>query len=154
MHRGCLLIAGRKPRKSRTASEQNNNSGVPIVTGATGGMGSATAVELVKQGWPLVLCDLDAGRARKGRSALRASGLQAEILAADIAGPAFSDRLAAVLGHRAIGAVVHAADLSPTMAEADRIFAVNWDATVRLLEMIRPRMEQGSCPVLISSSSA
>jgi len=135
-------------------TEQNTKSGVAIVTGATGGMGSATARELSAQGWPLILCDLDAGRLEAVAAPLRSGGRQAEILAGDVADPAFPDRLAAILADRPIGAVVHAAGLSPTMAEPDRILAVNYDATARLVELIRPRMAQGSCAVLISSSSA
>jgi NAD(P)-dependent dehydrogenase (short-subunit alcohol dehydrogenase family) len=40
------------------------------------------------------------------------------------------------------------------MGDAARIFSVNYDATVRLVETVRPRMSEGGCAVLISSSSA
>jgi NAD(P)-dependent dehydrogenase (short-subunit alcohol dehydrogenase family) len=39
------------------------------------------------------------------------------------------------------------------MANAARIFEVNYDATVRLTDAILPHMAQGACAVLIASSS-
>ena len=40
------------------------------------------------------------------------------------------------------------------MGDPARIFAVNYDATVRLVEVVLPRITEGGCAVLISSSSA
>ncbi len=127
---------------------------VAIVTGAAGGMGSATAAELARAGWPLILIDISAERTEAVAAPLRELGVTTEVLAGDVSAPGFIGELEALLGDRPIGAVVHAAGLSPTMGEAERIFAVNYDATVKLVELIRPRMVPGSCAVLISSSSA
>lgn len=127
---------------------------VAVITGATGGMGSATARAMAGENWPLILCDLDAERLEAAAAPLRAAGAQVETLAGDVADPDFPGMLAALLADRPIGAVVHAAGLSPTMAGAERIMAVNYDATARLVAMIRPRMAPGACAVLISSSSA
>jgi NAD(P)-dependent dehydrogenase (short-subunit alcohol dehydrogenase family) len=127
--------------------------GLAIVTGAAGGMGSASAIRLAAQGWSLVLCDLDAGRLAETAAPLRQSAGQIEILAGNIADAAFPGRLIALLGDRPIGAVIHTAGLSPTMGDPAQIFAVNYDATVRLLEVVRPRMTAGACAVLIASSS-
>jgi NAD(P)-dependent dehydrogenase (short-subunit alcohol dehydrogenase family) len=77
-----------------------------------------------------------------------------QTLAADIANGGFPDQLLETVGSRGIGALVHTAGLSPTMADAARILAVNYDATERLVEAARPRMAEGGCAVLISSSSA
>jgi NAD(P)-dependent dehydrogenase (short-subunit alcohol dehydrogenase family) len=75
-------------------------------------------------------------------------------MAGDLADPAFPGRLIAALGDRQIGALVHTAGLSPTMGNPARLFAVNYDATARLIEAVRPRMAEGGCAVLMASSSA
>ena len=124
-----------------------------VVTGAAGGMGSASAVQLRAQGWSLLLCDLSEQQLEKTAGPLRAGGGRVDILAGDIADPAYPSRLMAALGDRQIGALIHTAGLSPTMGDAARIFAVNYDATVRLLDVARPRMAEGSCAVLIASSA-
>jgi len=127
--------------------------GVAIVTGAAGGMGSAAAIELASQGWPLILCDIDSTRIAAVAAPLRTNGQQIDILAADLADPLFLSGLIAKLGERQIGALIHSAGISPTMGDAARIFAVNYDATVRLVDTVRPRMLEGGCAVLIASSS-
>jgi NAD(P)-dependent dehydrogenase (short-subunit alcohol dehydrogenase family) len=132
---------------------KDKNAGVAIVTGAAGGMGSASAARLAAQGWPLILCDISAERLEDIAVTLRKSGQPVEILSGNIAGPAFPAALLALLGDRPIGAVIHTAGLSPTMGDAAQILAVNYDGTSRLVEAVRPRMLEGACAVLIASSS-
>jgi len=134
-------------------TKQRSNAGLAVVTGAAGGMGSASAVQLGAQGWSLLLCDLSEQQLEKSAAPLRAAGVRADILAGDIADPVYPSRLIAALGDRQIGALIHTAGLSPTMGDAARIFAVNYDATARLLEVVRPRMAEGGCAVLIASSA-
>jgi NAD(P)-dependent dehydrogenase (short-subunit alcohol dehydrogenase family) len=129
-------------------------TGVAVVTGAAGGMGHPAAQRLAAQGWPLLLCDLDAGRLEQVAAPLRAAGAQVEILAGDVADPGFPAQLTSVLGARPIGALVHTAGLSPSLADAGRIMEVNFTATRRLVAAVRPLMAEGSCAVLISSMSA
>jgi NAD(P)-dependent dehydrogenase (short-subunit alcohol dehydrogenase family) len=128
--------------------------GMAIVTGAAGGMGSPTASRFATQGWPLLLCDLDAARLELIAAPLRSAGAQVEILAGDVARPDFPAQLLAKLGNRAIAALVHTAGISPTLGDGPRIFEVNFSATERLVRAVAPRMAKGSCAVLISSSSA
>lgn len=135
-------------------AQKQANTGVGIVTGATGGMGAASAARLAAQGWPLILCDLHQAPLEEQAAAFRARGVQAEILAGDIADKAFPTRLIAALAGRPIGALIHTAGVSPTMADAKRIFEINYDASMRLVEAVRPQMAKGACAVLISSSSA
>lgn len=134
--------------------EQKSEAGLALVTGAAGGMGTAVAQQLCAQGWSLLLCDLDQTRVEATAAPLRAKGCEVQILAGDLADLAFPARLLAALGNRQLGAMIHTAGLSPTMGDAARILAVNYDATARLVEAVRPRMAAGSCAVLISSSSA
>ncbi len=132
---------------------RNEGLGLAVITGAAGGMGSACASRLAAQGGSLFLCDLDPERLEQMAAPLRRSARQIEILAGNIADPAFPDRLIAALGDRQLGAVIHTAGLSPAMGDAAQIFAVNYDATVRLVEAVRPRMMEDACAVLIASSS-
>jgi NAD(P)-dependent dehydrogenase (short-subunit alcohol dehydrogenase family) len=131
-----------------------NSQGVAIITGAAGGMGAAAVARLAQSGRPLILCDLDERRLTPIVATLRDGGCTAESLAGDIADMAFPAQLLAAVGDRDIGILIHTAGLSPTMADAARILAVNFDATARLVDAVRPRMALGGCAVLISSSSA
>jgi NAD(P)-dependent dehydrogenase (short-subunit alcohol dehydrogenase family) len=131
-----------------------NETSLAVITGAAGGMGAPSAVRLAAKGCALLLCDLDAGRLEAVAAPLRASGTQVDILAEDIASPAFPARLIKALGDRPVAALVHTAGLSPTLGDAARILEVNYAATERLVEAVRPRMARGGCAVLISSCSA
>lgn len=135
-------------------TQEQKQPGVAIITGAAGGMGSAAAVQLAGQGWSLILCDINPDRLETVAAPLRASAPSIDILAGDLSDPAFPTQLLAALGNRSIGALIHTAGLSPTMGDAARIFAVNYDATERLVKAVCPRMAEGGCAVLISSSSA
>jgi NAD(P)-dependent dehydrogenase (short-subunit alcohol dehydrogenase family) len=128
--------------------------GLAVVTGATGGIGSACAAKFAADGWPLLICDLDAGRLEAVAAPWRAGGATVETLAGDMAAEDYPERLVAAIGGRPIGAVVHTVGLTPTMADPARILTVNYDATVRLVEVVRPRIAAGSCAVLIASMSA
>src|ERR1700730_10139962 len=135
-------------------ANQSGKPGIAVVTGAAGGMGTATAREFATQGWNLVLCDLDHARTEAVAAPLRTGGRTVEVLAADVSDLEFPQQLFALLKGRPIGAVVHTAGLSPTMGNPDRILAVNYDATARLIEAIKPCMAEGSCAVMIASASA
>jgi NAD(P)-dependent dehydrogenase (short-subunit alcohol dehydrogenase family) len=129
--------------------------GVAVVTGAAGGMGSATAREFVDEGWKeLLLCDISAERLEAVAAPLREQGAKVDILAGDIADPDYGSQLIAALNGRPIAALVHTAGLSPQMAGPERILLVNLDASVRLVEAIREHMAPGSAAVLYASNSA
>lgn len=134
--------------------QRPGQKGVALVTGAAGGMGAPSARQLAARGWPLLLCDLKRDHVEQIAEPLRAGGGEVGILAADVADPGFPSQLLEALGNRSIGAVIHTAGLSPTLADAAGIWRVNYVATERLVSTVRPRMEEGSCAVLVSSSSA
>jgi NAD(P)-dependent dehydrogenase (short-subunit alcohol dehydrogenase family) len=86
----------------------NTAQGVAIVTGAAGGMGSATAKALFDAGWTeLVICDLDAGKLDGVAAPLRAAGAKVDIVAGNVADPAFPGNVVASLRGRPISAIVH-----------------------------------------------
>jgi NAD(P)-dependent dehydrogenase (short-subunit alcohol dehydrogenase family) len=116
-------------------------------------MGGAIAAQLASEAWPLVLCDLQPERLEMLKGELRTNSPSVELLAGDIGDVGYVARLDAVLASRDVGVFIHAAGLSPTMADATRILRVNFDATARLVEMIRPKMVAGGCVVLIASSA-
>jgi NAD(P)-dependent dehydrogenase (short-subunit alcohol dehydrogenase family) len=95
-----------------------------------------------------------ANKLEEAANVLRARGAKVDILAGDIADPTFPAQVLSTLGARKIGAFVHTAGISPIMGSAERILAVNLDATVRLVEAIRDRMSCGSAAVLFASNSS
>lgn len=135
-------------------TEKTGKTDVAIVTGAAGGIGSACVAKLAADGWPLILCDVSLPRLEERAAPLRAAGHQVEILAGDMSEATCLAKLAAMIGDRQVGAVVHTAGLTPTMADAARIMQVNYDVSARLVELVRPRMAAGGCVVLTASSSA
>lgn len=136
-------------------TQRNNAQGVALVTGAAGGMGSASARALAEAGYEeLLLCDMDAQSLEHIAAPLRAAGVKVDLLAGNIADPAFPARIVQVLNGRGISAMVHTAGIGPRGGEPLKILDVNLGATIRLIDAIRDRMADGSAAVLIASNSA
>jgi NAD(P)-dependent dehydrogenase (short-subunit alcohol dehydrogenase family) len=127
--------------------------GVAVITGAASGMGEAAARLMADAGWALLLCDVNGERLAASAANLRA-GVEAAQLAGDIADPHFADALAEALGDRPVGALIHCAGLSPTMADPARILEVNLAATIRLVDALGPRMADNGSAVLFASTAA
>jgi NAD(P)-dependent dehydrogenase (short-subunit alcohol dehydrogenase family) len=126
--------------------------GVAIVTGAAGGMGSECARLLARDGWPeLLLCDCDYARLEAVAAPLVANGLRIETMLADITDRDFPARLIGRLGGRKIGAFIHGAGIAPQMAEPSRVFEINLDAALRLLDAVCPHMAANGAAVLFAS---
>lgn len=135
-------------------AEASLPQGVAIVTGAAGGMGSHCARLLVEDGWTdLLLCDLDAVKLEAAAQSLRDMGATVAFLAGEITHPDFMSSLVAVIGQRQIGAVIHTAGISPNMGAKDRVLKINLDATIALVETIRPLMANGSAALLYASTA-
>jgi NAD(P)-dependent dehydrogenase (short-subunit alcohol dehydrogenase family) len=131
----------------------NSTAGVAVITGAASGMGEAAARLMCDAGWGLLLCDINDERLRASAGRLGPE-CKVVLLAADISDSQFEQVLTAALAGRPIGALIHCAGLSPTMAEPERILEVNLAATMRLLGAIRPLMSEGAAAVLFASSAA
>jgi NAD(P)-dependent dehydrogenase (short-subunit alcohol dehydrogenase family) len=136
-------------------TQRNNADGVAVVTGATGGMGSASARALAAAGYQeLLLCDIDAERLEAVAAPLRSAGAKVDVLAGNIADPGYPGQIVEALNGRKISALVHTAGIGPRGGEVTRILDINLGATIRLIDAIRDHMANGSAAVLIASNSA
>jgi len=123
-----------------------------IVTGAAGGMGRAIALTFAREGRSLILCDIN----REALEALkRTEGTNAaiETVSGDITAADYSARIISALNGRKIDALVHAAGVSPSMADGRRVFEINFSATKRLVEGLLPHMASAGVAILIASNS-
>ena len=117
---------------------------VIVVTGAARGMGRACVERLRGQADHLLAVDLEAPDI-----------VGTEGVACDVSDPDAIARLADRA--RELGsfrALVHAAGISPTMADARRVFEVDLVGTQLLLDAFEPLVEQGSSAVCFASSAA
>jgi len=126
--------------------------GVAIITGAASGMGEAAAQLMHADGWPLVLCDMNEERLRASAAAYAAAG-DVGFVIGDISAAEFAAALDAAIDGRPVGALVHCAGLSPTMAGSERVLEVNLAATMRLANHVLPKMVPGAAAVLFASSA-
>lgn len=126
--------------------------GIAVVTGAAGGMGSAIARTFAREGHPLVLSDLNEGALDKLADELGGT-VPVTIVAGDVADTDYPSRILAALGGRRMDVLVHAAGVSPTMANGARIFEINYAATRRLVEAVLPVIAPGGAVILIASNA-
>ncbi len=117
---------------------------VTVITGAASGMGRLCVERLRGTADHLVAVDL------------RAPEIEGVVaVACDVADPAAVALLAEqVEGLGPFRALAHAAGVSPTMADARRVFEVDLVGTARVLDAFEPLVVPGSAAVCFSSSSA
>jgi NAD(P)-dependent dehydrogenase (short-subunit alcohol dehydrogenase family) len=116
-------------------------------------MGLACARALAGSG-TLLLQEIDAMRLDSACAALASEGIQARPIAGDLLDPAHLSTLSAELAKAGeLRAVAHTAGLSPTMADARRVFDVDLVATARLVEALGPHLGAGSAVVLLASQA-
>jgi len=127
---------------------------VAVITGGGGDMGLACARRMGARGHRLCLAEITPARLERAHAELSRVGCDITRVACDIAEPGSVERLArqvAELGE--LGALIHTAGLSPTMADGRRIVAVNLVGTALLVEAFRPLAVAGSAAVLIASQA-
>jgi len=116
-------------------------------------MGSACARRLGRS-HRLLLAEIDPARLEGACKRLAEQGLEVVGETVDISDAgsvaALAER-AASLGE--LGALVHTAGLSPTMADGRRIWSVNLAGSAQLMECFRPLCRAGSAAVLIASQA-
>lgn len=115
-----------------------------VVTGAARGMGRACVDRFLRAGRDdVVAVDLAAPTIDGTRG-----------VACDVSDPAAVDALVAELDGQSVTALVHAAGISPTMADARRVFAVDLVGTELVLQRFEPLVRPGTAAVCFASSSA
>ncbi len=126
---------------------------VAVVTGGASGIGLACARRL-GPGHHLVLADINPETLSAATAELRAAGFAVTPVEMDITDRAALARLAETtqaLGR--LAALVNAAGVSPSMAGAPRILAVNLVGTALVERTFLPLSEAGTAVVLIASNS-
>jgi NAD(P)-dependent dehydrogenase (short-subunit alcohol dehydrogenase family) len=126
---------------------------IVIITGAARGIGAACVQALTDRA-PLLAVDLRGDRLEQTVYPLRRKGIEIDTFVADLTSP----DAVAELAQRAEQAggcsgLVHAAGLSPTMADARRIFEVNLFASARLVDALEPTLRPGAAGVLVASQA-
>ena len=136
--------------------------GIALVTGGTSGIGAAFARALAARGHDLVLVARSAGPLDAMAGELRDMGRRVEILPADLADPADTERVAArlrqaenpvdILVNNA-GFGLHSKLRAPDLAEHERAFAVMIRAVVVLSAAALEQMEQRRSGTIINVGS-
>jgi len=127
--------------------------GIAVVTGGSSGMGLECARRLGPR-HRLVLADINAAGLDAAAAELTAAGCAVTPVTVDVTDPESVARLAETA--RSLGpldALVHAAGLSPTMADGRRIMAVNLVGTALIERAFLPLTQPGSAAVLIASTA-
>jgi NAD(P)-dependent dehydrogenase (short-subunit alcohol dehydrogenase family) len=140
-------------------SDQRDLEGLSaLVTGATSGIGQATAEELGRHGAEIVVHGRDADRGSAVAGTITAEGGKARFVAADLTDPAQLDHLADQAG--AVDVLVNNAGFSwfgPTpeldVATFDRLFAANVRAGYFLVAALAPEMAARGSGSIISLGS-
>jgi NAD(P)-dependent dehydrogenase (short-subunit alcohol dehydrogenase family) len=130
-------------------------SKVYVITGGSGGMGKAIARHLGKLG-TVLLADVNEERLKQAATELAEDGItNVEYRTVDITNDSQVNELAAAatnLGE--LGAIVHTAGLSPTMADGRKIMEVNSVGTGLILKAFLPLAQAGTVAVCIASMAA
>ncbi len=132
---------------------------VTVITGAGGGIGSATAHALAREGAEVVLLDLDLAAAEAAAQQVKDAGGAARALACDVADESSVRAALEDVGHLDVlvnnAGLAHDAPLLETTVEDwDRVLAVNLRGTFLMTKHAAPRMGAGGAIVNIASVAA
>jgi NAD(P)-dependent dehydrogenase (short-subunit alcohol dehydrogenase family) len=133
--------------------KNNSNSRLAVITGAGSGIGSAAALRFGRQ-YSLLLCDINAERLEATLSMVRQQGVSARGVVCNVADKVSVDAMsdaARDLGE--ISAVFHCAGISPSMADAKTMFAVNFGGTANVIDALYPLLTTGAVGVCVASMS-
>lgn len=125
-----------------------------IVTGGAGDIGLAICARLGVH-FEIVVADVSPERLAAAHTALEAVGVSANTVPCDVTSMPSVQRLAdAASSVGPMRALVHAAGLSPTMADARAIWNVNYVGTANVLDAFLPYATDGTAAVCLASCSA
>ncbi len=131
----------------------DSENSVAVITGGSSGMGLACAYRLGRR-HRLLIADISAARLERAAAALRDAGCFLATAVVDVTNRAQVTELAATARSMGrLGALVHAAGLSPSMAEGRRILDVNLRGTALVERAFLPLAEAGTAAVLVASTA-
>lgn len=127
---------------------------VCVVTGGGSGMGLETAKILGKE-QKIILVGRTVSKLEDAINELKALGIDAEAYPGDASDRESVKKLAEYAASQGtVKTVVHAAGVSPHMADGEKIFAINAVGTINIDEEFAAVMGEGSCILNVSSMSA
>ncbi len=125
-----------------------------IVTGGGSGMGLETA-KILGKNQKIILVGRTVSKLDDAIAELKALGIDAEAFPCDIGDRESVKKLATYAeGQGNVKTVIHAAGVSPHMANGEQIFAINAIGTINIDEEFAKVMGEGSCILNVSSMSA
>ena len=143
-------------------SASRSDSSTALVTGATSGIGRATAIALAVSGIRVAVAGRDKARGDQTVAAIRAAGAWADFVPADLRDAASATRLAgtaeAVLGHVDIlvnnaGSGAFGPTAGTTEAAFDELFALNVKVPYFLTAALAPAMAARGAGVIVNVST-
>ena len=135
---------------------------VAIVTGATSGMGRATAVLFAKEGAKVVVVGRNEERAKAVVDQIKADGNEAMYVLGDASDLAFCDEIVkkTVDAYGTVDVLVNNAGMlsmstlqDVSMEEWDRVFRVNVDSALKLCQLVAPIMKAKGKGVIVNVAS-
>lgn len=124
-----------------------------IVTGGGSGMGLETA-KLVGKTQKIILVGRTVSKLQKALDELHALGIEAEAFPCDAGDRQAVEKLAQYAAEQGtVKTVVHAAGVSPHMADGEKIFKINAVGTININEVLGPVVAEGGCILNVSSMS-
>ena len=135
---------------------------VAIVTGATSGMGRATAYLFAKEGAKLVITGRNEARAKEVVDNIKADGGEARYVLGDASDLSFCDEIVkkTVDAYGTVDILVNNAGMlslsgvgAVTIEEWDKIFRVNVDSALKLCQLVAPIMKEKGKGVIVNIAS-
>ena len=135
---------------------------VAIVTGATSGMGRATAVLFAKEGAKVVVTGRNEERAKEVVDEIKAAGGEAIYVLGDAADLAYAEEIVekTVETYGTVDILVNNAGMlsmsslpEVSVEEWDKVFRVNVDSALRLAQLTAPIMKEKGKGVIVNIAS-